>query len=115
MQLCSSYREYSRLTHEFCRALDDAGLLVEKQVMITFKNGTTSRLDGLRVIDAARFEALDDARINDWRKRGWLVPIHAHFTSERRWPKLIELGTLGDAEAEPAEAPRETEKKRPAR
>jgi len=115
MQLCSSYREYSRLTHEFCRALDDAGLLVEKQVMITFKNGTTSRLDGLRVIDAARFDALDDAKINEFRKRGWLAPIFAHFTSERRWPKLIELGTRGDTEEDAPTSERVSERKRPGR
>lgn len=91
MRLCAELRDAIRHAGEFCAALDDAGLLVEHQAVLNFARGGAARLEGFRVIDPAKFDALDDARFLDWRKRGWLTAAYAHFHSVGRWSRIIEM------------------------
>ncbi len=99
MEFCIALHQSYRATTELCAALDAAGLLVENQAQIQFKQGGTASLRGFRVIDHARFQALDDQRFLEWRRRGWLAPIYAHLQSLGRWAKIVELGAqrLGPA------------------
>ena len=80
-----------RQTRTFCEALDKAGLLVANQAVITLRSGATRRLEGFKVIDRAKFDALDDATFLDWRKRGYLPLIYAHFVSTAQWSQIVEL------------------------
>jgi len=92
IELCKSLFQSLRLTAEFLSALETRDLLIDNSAVIEFKTGGAARLGGFRVIDQQKFDALDDAAFLDWRRRGWLAPIYAHFVSTGRWGRIVDLG-----------------------
>jgi hypothetical protein len=91
MELCRSLHQSLKETFLFCTALEERGLLVENRAVIEFKEGGAATLGGFRVIDVQKFAALDDAVFLEWRKRGWLAPIYAHFHAAGRWARIVDL------------------------
>ena len=91
MKFAMAYREDLKRGAEFTRALDAAGLLQANEARLNFKSGGIARLDGFRVIDPTKLDALDDAAFLDWRKRGWLSPLYATLQSSTRWGKIVNL------------------------
>jgi hypothetical protein len=100
LQFCRALHEDLKQTRAFCAALDAAGLLVANQATIALRSGASLRLEGFKVIDLAKFDAVDDAQFLEWRRRGWLTLIYAHFLSTARWAGIVDL----TAAAEPAQA-----------
>jgi SapC len=92
IELCKSLFGSLRATGEMLAALEARDLLVENSALIEFKTGGSARLGGFRVIDPQKFDALDDATFLDWRKRGWLGAIYAHFNAAGRWSRIVDLG-----------------------
>ena len=91
-ELCKQLYQSLRETGALCAALESHGLLVENSAVIDFKQGGQAVLRGFRVVDAAKFGALDDAVFLDWRKRGWLAALYAHLLSAARWSRIVDLG-----------------------
>ena len=92
MQFCGTYHQSHKATRDMCQAFDAAGLLAENQAVITFKSGTSARVDGFRVIDPAKLDAISDETFVEWRKKGWIAPIYAHLVSAGRWSQIVDLG-----------------------
>lgn len=99
LAFCAAYRNDCNSAGDFCRAMDAANLLVEKQADVTLGNDVPLHLTGFRVIDVDRFNALDDATFIEWRKRNWLPAIYAHLHSMMHWPLLVNL-TIGRINAQ---------------
>ena len=91
-ELCKQLYQSLRETGAFVAALEANGLLIENSAVIDFKQGGQAVLRGFRVVDAEKFNALDDAVFLDWRKRGWLPALYAHFLSAARWSRIVDLG-----------------------
>lgn len=99
LRFCSSLHEGLNKTRAFCNTLETAGLLVPNQAVITLKSGASFKLEGFKVIDAARFDALEDALFLDWRRRGWLALIYAHFLSMAQWAGIVDLTSASEGQA----------------
>lgn len=93
-ELCRTLYQSLRETGALCAELENRGLLVENSAVIDFKQGGQAVLRGFRVIDAEKFNALDDAVFLEWRKRGWLGAIYAHFNSAARWARIVDLAAI---------------------
>ncbi len=91
MDLCRSLFQSLKETAIFCAALEERGLLVENRAVIEFKEGGSATLGGFRVVDVNKFGALDDTVFVDWRRRGWLGPVYAHFHAAGRWARIVDL------------------------
>ncbi|HXQ50907.1 MAG TPA: SapC family protein [Stellaceae bacterium] len=96
-ELCKSLHQALQETASFCAALEAKGLLVENNAVIDFKQGGQAVLRGFRVIDSGKFAALDDASVLDWRKRGWLAAVYAHFHAAARWGRIVDLAAAARA------------------
>jgi hypothetical protein len=94
VELCKQLYQSLRETATLTAALETAGVLVENSATIEFKQGGSAVLRGFRVIDQAKFDALPDATFLDWRKRGWLAAIYAHFASTARWARIVDLAAV---------------------
>jgi hypothetical protein len=92
VDLCKSLFQSLKMTGELIDALEERDLLIEHSALIEFRAGGSARLAGFRVIDPKRFDALDDAVILDWRRRGWLPAVYAHFIASGRWGRIVDLG-----------------------
>lgn len=82
---------------EILRALDTAGVLVEKT--LTIQNGETTRMiGGFRVVEREKLLALPDATLADWARKGIFGLIHAHWASLRHLEKVADASSRHLAE-----------------
>jgi hypothetical protein len=82
----------SRVASDFAAAAKALGLLVDNRADINTRDGRRATLEGFRVIDREKYDALPDATFLDWRKRGWLDIAAAHFVSMNSWQDLLARG-----------------------
>jgi hypothetical protein len=85
LQFCAAFQQQLDLARTIGEAVAGAGLLAARRVDIRLAGGQTSSLDGFRVVDEAKFNALLDETFLTWRKNNWLGVIYAHLLSMRRW------------------------------
>ncbi len=91
LQFCATFQRDHQMTVEFVNALGERGLLTPNHAEITLSAGEKLSVSGFHVIDRAKFQALPDAIILDWRRRGWLALCYAHFISQASWGALVDL------------------------
>jgi hypothetical protein len=94
-QFCKEFQGQYERTVDFVRALDAAALLVDRRADIEMTDGRRFVINGFRVIDEERFNALPDETIVAWHRKGWLGLIHAHFHSSGNWKALIDRAARG--------------------
>lgn len=90
LEFCRQFQAHHAATAEFVQALVDNDLLVENRADITLLNGDKLSLNGFKVIDEARFNALPAEEFLRWRERGWLHLVYCHFISISNWAGLID-------------------------
>ncbi len=88
---CSEFQAHIKLTQDFCRAVKDAGLLVDQNAVFEFKSGQRATVQGFQIVDEAKFKALPDDVILAWRKSGYLPLVFAHLFSMQSWAALLDL------------------------
>ncbi|WP_258549199.1 SapC family protein [Thalassospira profundimaris] len=94
LDFCRDYQAHYVATAEFLKAIREAGLLVENRADATLADGRKLSLSGFKVIDEAKFNALDDETFLAWRKRGWLHLVYCHFISNGNWNALVERAAM---------------------
>jgi hypothetical protein len=93
IEVCTAYRDDLIKTRDFCRALINAKLLEERSATLDFARGGAARIDGFLGIAPAAFAALRDVVFIDWRHKGWLEAVYAHFLSQERWVSLMDIAS----------------------
>lgn len=91
MEFCKSYHAASQQTLEFSKALAASGLLVERTAELVVKGNQKVNFSGFAIIDEQKFNAMDDATFNEWRKKGWIGAIYAHLFSGYHWNSITRL------------------------
>ncbi|MFA7429732.1 MAG: SapC family protein [Rhodospirillaceae bacterium] len=90
LEFCQAYQGHHRTTAEFCAAVASAGLLEERRADIAMASGEKLSLNGFRVIDEAKFNALPDDVFLQWRAKGWVQLVYCHLLSMNNWGRLID-------------------------
>lgn len=91
MEFCKSYHAASQQTLEFSKALAESGLLVERTAELVVKGSQKVNFSGFAIIDEEKFNKMDDATFNEWRKNGWIGAIYAHLFSGFHWNSITKL------------------------
>lgn len=89
LAFCDAYHAESEATRAFSAALAEKDLLIERRADATLPDGRKFGLQGFQIVDAGRFDLLDDATVLDWHKRGWLALVHFHLASLERFQLLL--------------------------
>lgn len=105
MSFCRDFHGAHLQTRAFVEALIAQDLLVTQHADATLGSGKPMTLAGFQVVDRTRFEALGDALILEWHRKGWLALIHFHLASLDRFADIVGRETSADA---PAALPAET-------
>lgn len=100
LKFCVAFEAEREKTVPFAKALEASGILVENRADVNLSSGEKLHIGGYRIIDQAKFDALPDATILEWRRNGWLAPIYGHFVSLGCWQAL--LGMVPSRGAKPA-------------
>ncbi len=88
LEFCKSYHAAAQQTLKFSQALNEAGLLIEREAQINIAGNRRINFSGFRIIDEKKLAEIDDATFLEWRKNGWLPFIYAHLFSGAQWQKL---------------------------
>ena len=81
MNLLQSLKQQEARTTEMVKALRNHGILIERAIRISRREGEDSQLTGLEVVDEKAFNALPDAAFAKLRGEGLLPLIYAHLLS----------------------------------
>lgn len=93
LRFCQEFNQQTAVSAAFVAALAEAGLLVANQARVELGGGRQMTLRGFEVIDEAKFNALPDETILDWRRRGWLLLAYCQLLSMANWRRLATLVT----------------------
>jgi hypothetical protein len=85
------------MTRAFGDALEEQGLLIDRQANAVLADGRRFNMQGFRIVDAAKFQALPEAVVADWHKKGWLSLVHFHLASLERFHDLMQRLPAGQA------------------
>lgn len=86
---CEAFHSETEATFAFMRALEDRDLLIERQANIVLADGRNHRVDGFKVVDQARFSALDAPTLAEWHTRKWLGLVTLHLASLNRFQDIL--------------------------
>jgi hypothetical protein len=91
MKFLAAFQSEFIATRKFGAAMLEQGLLTDRQANVELPGaGGHFSLTGFRVVDEQKLAAVADATFLDWRKRGWLAPIHFHLQSLGNFGLLTE-------------------------
>ena len=88
-RFCSALQADHAATLEFAAALKAQDLLVEQNAQAVSEHGRQYRVQGFSVVDGARFQALPDAVVLEWHRKGWLGLVYAHLASLQAGQDLV--------------------------
>lgn len=91
LEFCKSYHVASQQTLEFCKQLNDSGLLVPREAQIQVADGRKMNFTGFRIVDEAKLAQIDNDTFIKWRIMGWLPFIYAHLFSGAQWQRINKL------------------------
>lgn len=94
LQFCGAFQRDYNNTHDFVEQLSERGLLIPNQAEITLHSGEKLAVTGFHIIDRDRFAGLPDSAFLEWRRKGWLLWVFAHFISHGNWPALVDLAGM---------------------
>lgn len=81
-------------TRRFGEWLEENGMLEGKLARAELGNGQTLTLQGFRLLNPEKLRALDDDRVLELHKRGWLPLMHFHLQSLQNWALLSSLARV---------------------
>ncbi|HKF70769.1 MAG TPA: SapC family protein [Stellaceae bacterium] len=91
LEFCSAYQRQHEATREFGRTLAQVELLVPRDATVKLPNGESIVVRGFKMIDEPRFNTISAETFQDWRSKGWISMIYAHFLSLGAWDRLVQV------------------------
>lgn len=112
LEFCAAFTRDAEVTRLFTDALTEKELLIDSRVDATLPNGRALGLNGLQIVDAKKFAALDDETVVAWHRQGLLALVQHHLASLDRFRALVDRQALravtgaspSDASDDPATA-----------
>ena len=102
MEFCRAYHAQYEATQKFVAELNERDLLTDNSTEIRLADDRKIQMQGYKVIDREKFEALSDEVFLDWRRKNWLPIAYAHMVSLSNWPAVLQRAADKAAEAQDA-------------
>lgn len=77
------------MTQVFVKKLVDMDLLQSSSLTISKKDGSKQEINGIHIVDEAKFKALDDEKVLELNKLGYLGLVYVHLTSLGQTQNLL--------------------------
>jgi SapC len=91
LEFCMAYQRNHEATREFGRTLAQVELLIPRDATVKLPGGENIVVRGFKMIDEAKFNTIPPDTFKDWRSKGWIAHIYAHFLSLGAWDRLVHL------------------------
>jgi hypothetical protein len=99
LEFCTAYHNHHQLTRRFCEDLKAHDLLTATRSDAKLFNGREIHLGGFLAIDEKKVNALPDATILEFFKKGWLPLIYSALMSGSNWKKLVDMAAEREQQA----------------
>jgi hypothetical protein len=90
LDFLQAFQAEAALTSDFANRLKELGLLVPKVIRLDHKGQPLQTLRGLWIVDAAKLRAIDNARVVELFRNGYLAWIEAHLISLGSLSRLVD-------------------------
>lgn len=104
LEFCRAYHGQYEATRQFVTALNELDLLTDNSTEIRLADDRKIQMQGYKVIDREKFEALPDDVFLDWRRKNWLPIAYSHLLSLSNWPAVLQRAAERAGEAQTAES-----------
>lgn len=78
-------------TYQFCKEINELGLIQPIEVSVAYEGGKVNKLKGLNTIDEAKLADLSEETYLELRKKNYLAPIYSLLVSHYQVNNLIRL------------------------
>ncbi len=78
-------------TYQFCKYIDELGLIRSIDVTVRYEGGSVNTLKGLNTIDEAKLAGLSEEQFKDLREKNYLAPLYSLLISLYQLNHLIRL------------------------
>ncbi len=90
MPLLADFQQQALLTSQLLKQLDEAGLLTQQNLQVRLGDERGAVVEGVWIVDEAKFRQLPDDKVLAWFKNGALMAIQAQLLSLRNLVPLLE-------------------------
>jgi hypothetical protein len=91
LEFCLAYQRQHEATRDFGRTLAQVELLIPRDATVKLPGGESIVVRGFKMIDEAKFNTIPAETFQDWRSKGWITLIYAHFLSLGAWDRLVQI------------------------
>jgi|SRR5579872_4830357 len=91
LEFCLAYQRNHEATRDFGRTLAQVELLIPRDATVKLPSGENIVVRGFKMIDEAKFNTIPADTFRDWRGKGWISHIYAHFLSLGAWDRLVHI------------------------
>ncbi|MBB4211864.1 SapC protein [Rhodothalassium salexigens DSM 2132] len=92
LDFCTAYQQEAQATEQFIGLMTKHDLIVERAANLTLKDGQTSTINNIGVVDEEKLNALSDEAFLELRTTGALGAIYCHLMAQKAWQPLILRG-----------------------
>lgn len=90
MNLLANFQSQATATNTLVKQLNEAGLLTQQNLQVRLDDERSAVVEGVWIVDEAKFQQLPDNKVLAWFKSGELGPIYAQMLSLRNLLPLLE-------------------------
>lgn len=90
LNFCEQFHQQALVTQAFIQDLKAHELLTPNTLTIKENDGKEHKVEGFMLIDSAKYNALPDATLLEFQKKGWLSLITLQIASQQNWQLLVD-------------------------
>jgi len=89
LNMCEQFHQAYLFTREFSQAMADSKLVEERTLDVTLANGEKVNVGTFNAVNEEKFKELPDAKVLEWKKKGFLHAVYFHLQSLNNWDTLL--------------------------
>ena len=96
LDMLTAYQSHHFASQEFCKIINELGLLTPNKSTITLSSGRVVSLGGFQMIDEAKFKMLSEEKIIELHRKNWLPFIYFALMSVSNWRRVGDMASLSE-------------------
>jgi len=97
IEFLKSFDEQAQVTQNIANEINQADILIDQEISIESDDTTQVLVSGFKVVDREKLNALDDAKLADWTRKGIIGLIEMHLKSLENINRLFTLASQKQA------------------
>ncbi|WP_339862794.1 SapC family protein [Paremcibacter congregatus] len=88
VEFTRTFQQHLEASNDYCRAIDEAGLLEEKEISFNAGDEVKANVNGFKALEREKFDAIEADVLKDWMTKGWVDASVLHLASGGNFDRL---------------------------